>query len=446
MEKIYKVSEINQDIKNLLEKNFEQIAIIGELSFRDRAISSLGHFYFSIKDEAAQLRCVMWAPAVNKLSFKPVNGEKVILKGRLSLYTKGGDLQLVALSMEKAGLGELMEKFRQLKKKLIAEGLITEDGKKIGARQIPVLPQRIGVVTSPTGAAIKDILSVINRRFANVQILIYPVQVQGSEAPREIAFGISELNRLYPELDVLLVGRGGGSIEDLWAFNEEIVARSILNSKIPVISCVGHEIDWTIADFVSDLRAPTPSAAAEIVVKNKADLIVQIENHKIRLKRIIIHNYEILNSKLLNLKNNPMLRKPEAFLEQIQQRIDRDTEEFNDNMEYLLNESGNNLKLLREKIYLLSPVEREEIILNNLVGNIEEKINNILAGLANKIENNGSKLQALSPNAVLRRGYSITRDERTDKIIRDSSFLSINSKIRVRFSKGEVLGNVEKIN
>lgn len=442
MEKTYKVSELNQNIKNLLESGFSEVAVTGELSFRLTGKASSGHFYFTLKDEISQIKCVMWSYDYVKLSFEPANGDQVTVRGKVTVYTRGGDLQISVKAIEKSGAGDLLEKFKRLKAKLQAEGLFDEMGRKTGARPIPELPQRIGVVTSATGAAIKDILSVLNRRFANIEVLIYNVKVQGNEAAGEIAYAVNELNRHFPDLDVLLVGRGGGSIEDLWSFNEEIVARSIFGSKIPVISCVGHEIDFTLADFVADLRAPTPSAAAEIVVKNKADLYDRMQVITDRMFRTMSHSFELLNHRIEALKNSPMLKKPEAFIENCQQQTDELKTSLDAAITGLCDDYSTRTVLAGEKLILISPVAGKDSKINNLSSMLEEKIKAVLI----KAEHRAAKIVAginlLSPEAVLKRGYSITWDNATDKIVRDASMLKPGAEIRIRFGKGEAGGKI----
>ena len=263
---IYTVTQINSEIKSILEDSYPQVWLCGEISSFKKYSS--GHIYFNLKDEQSQISAVMFAGYNQKLRFIPKDGMQVVTFGRITTYLQRGSYQIQVFFMKEQGVGTLQEKFEKLKNKLLQEGLFDERHKK----QIPYLVNKIGVVTSKDGAALHDILSVLNRRYSNVEVLIYPVRVQGETAKYEIENAIKYLNKNHKELDVLLVGRGGGSLEDLWSFNEEIVARAIYNSQIPVISCVGHEVDFTIADFVADLRAATPSVAAEIVAKNKADL------------------------------------------------------------------------------------------------------------------------------------------------------------------------------
>jgi len=260
--KIYTVSEITAGVKACLESEFSEISVEGEIS--NLAAAASGHLYFGLKDKGAQMRCVCFRGKARFLKFQAEDGLQVVASGNLSVYEPRGDYQLIVDFMEPKGFGSLQLAFEQLKARLQAAGLFDAQRKK----PLPLLPRCIGIVTSPTGAAIQDILRILRRRHENVQVLIYPTRVQGQGAAAEIAGGIRALNRLS-EIDVMIVGRGGGSLEDLWAFNEEIVARAIFESRIPVISAVGHEVDFTIADFVADVRAPTPSAAAELVVSQK---------------------------------------------------------------------------------------------------------------------------------------------------------------------------------
>ncbi|MEK7868497.1 MAG: exodeoxyribonuclease VII large subunit [Candidatus Omnitrophota bacterium] len=323
---IYTVSQLSASIKIVLEDSFQNIWIEGEISNFDRPSS--GHFYFTLKDERSELKCVFFKNSNEKIKFEIKDGMQVLCSGRISIYEKRGVYQLYVTKMEPRGVGELQLAFEQLKEKLFKEGLFEEAHKK----EIPLLPERIGIVTSITGAAIRDILHVLNKRFSNVEVIINPVKVQGDGAREEISSAIEEFNALK-NVDVMIVARGGGSLEDLWAFNEEIVARAIYNSKIPIISAVGHEIDWTISDFVADMRAPTPSVAAEIVIAKKSELedrLDEIEKKIIGFPMDIVKEYE---QRLDEIEEGMVLR-------------------FRHYME--LKEEG--FKLLSEKLGILSPV------------------------------------------------------------------------------------------
>ena len=272
-QKILSVSQLNHEIKTLLESTIPVLWIEGEIS--NLKLHSSGHIYFSLKDKESQISAVMWRSRSAQLFFTPQDGMKVHAFGKINVFHKRGYYQFDIIKLQPAGIGELQLAYEQLKQRLQEEGIFDEEHK----RQIPEFPERIGIVTSPTGAAIQDLLNILNRRFPGLEIVLGPVKVQGEGAAQEIADAVDNFNK-FGKADLLIVGRGGGSLEDLWAFNEEIVARSIFRSKIPVISAVGHEVDFTISDFVSDLRAPTPSAAAELAVPDRIDLLNHVNNLK----------------------------------------------------------------------------------------------------------------------------------------------------------------------
>lgn len=398
---IYKVSELNREIKNLLEGEFPEIWLEGEVS--NFKLHTTGHMYFSLKDEEAQISAVIYRNITEYLKFKPEDGLKVICRGKISTFIKRGQYQVVIYYLEPAGKGALQVAFEQLKKKLQAESLFDEEGHKIGARPIPVLPQKIGIVTSPTGAAIRDILQVINRRFANVEILISPTRVQGDEAAGEIVEAMGLLNKYFPELDVIIVSRGGGSLEDLWPFNEEKVARTVYKSRIPIISGVGHEIDWTICDMVADCRAPTPSAAAELVVHSKEEMEEKISNMKMRLQAGILRQIENYRNRYERIKQSVVFKRPQELIAQWQQQVD-------DFIQALKNTLPLHL----------------------------EKAKRILAVLQ-------GKLSALSPLAVLERGYSITYKLPEGEILKAASRVKPEEEVRIKLARGTLLGRILKI-
>ncbi|MBM3253938.1 MAG: exodeoxyribonuclease VII large subunit, partial [Candidatus Omnitrophica bacterium] len=327
--KIYTVSELTRNIKLLLEEEFPQVWVEGEIS--NLKIYPSGHAYLDLKDENAILKCVIWKWTLQYIRFKLEDGQKIVCLGKISLYEERGQHQLYIEKIEPKGIGALALAFEQLKTKLSKEGLFDESHKK----PIPLLPRVIGIVTSPTSAVIKDILNILRRRFVNIEIIINPVRVQGKGAEIEIANAIEEFNR-FGGVDVMVLARGGGSIEDLWAFNEEIVARAIFNSKIPVISAIGHETDYTIADFVCDLRAPTPSAAAELVVEKKGELINVIENYKNRIASSILHRIKDLRVTLVALRSDCESFNPINILQKYQQRIDDLTGNIITNISHLM--------------------------------------------------------------------------------------------------------------
>jgi len=323
---IYTVSQLTSSIKIVLEDSFQNILVEGEISNFDRPAS--GHFYFTLKDEKSELKCVFFKSSNEKVKFEIKDGMQVLCGGRISIYEKRGVYQLYVTKLEPKGVGALQLAFEQLKERLFKEGLFDEAHKK----KIPLLPERIGIVTSTTGAAIKDILHVLDKRFSNVEVVINPVKVQGEGAREEIAAAVEELNRIG-NIDVMIVARGGGSLEDLWAFNEEIVARAIYNSKIPVISAVGHEIDWTISDFVADMRAPTPSVAAEIVIAKKSELADRLDE---------------LTKKITGF--------PASIVKEYEQRLDEIETGISLRFRHYMQLKEENFKLLSEKIEILSPL------------------------------------------------------------------------------------------
>lgn len=397
---IYTVSELTRLIRTALEDTFREVWVEGEISNFVRHPS--GHMYFSLKDNSAVLNCVFFRSANQAIKFEVENGMRVLCFGRISVFDKRGQYQLYVDKIEPKGLGALQIAFEQLKKKLQAEGLFDESRKK----PIPYLPTRIGVVTSPTGAAIRDILNVVKRRFQNVEVILNPVRVQGEGAEREIADAIREFNNFNKtieaekRIDVLIVGRGGGSLEDLWSFNEEIVARAIFASEIPIISAVGHEVDWTIADFVSDKRASTPSAAAELVIPKKEELVAKVNELTRRLDNSLVNKILFLESELKSLSESYILKQPINIIEQYQQRID---------------------DLVRNvEIMAAHRVDLKEAAFTAVCG----------------------KLDMLSPFKVLSRGYSITTNAATGEILKDAEKVNKGDRINTRLGKGSFSSEV----
>jgi len=393
---IYTISELTRNVKALLEERFATIWVEGEIS--NFKLHSSGHMYFSLKDADSVLRTVLFRNVNKSLRFELKDGMHAVCLGRITVYEKSGQYQINVLKIEPKGAGALQLAFEQLKERLRQEGLFDQKHKK----PIPFLPQRIGVVTSATGAAFQDIRHALNRRFANLEIILNPVKVQGKGAAEEVARAIDEFNE-FGQVDVLIVGRGGGSLEDLWAFNEEEVVRAIFRSKIPVISAVGHEIDYTISDFVADLRAPTPSAAAEQVIAHKQELFDKIENLYSRLSLSISNAVELWGHRLGAFKERYAFKRPTDLIEQYQQRVDELT-------------SGLAIKLKH-------------------LGAIYQERYNVAVG----------KLQALSPLNILGRGYSITSMVADQKIIKNTHSLKAGLKIKTRLSDGALISKIEEI-
>ena len=395
-EKIYTVTEITREIKSILEESFPAVWVEGEIS--NYLLHSSGHRYFSLKDESAQIRCTLWRFRGDELQFEPADGMRVMAWGNITVYERNGQYQLEVVELIPAGVGRLEIAFQRLKEKLFKEGLFGEEHKK----PIPRFPKAIGVVTSPTGAAVRDIIEIIHSRFPSVKIIVNPVRVQGEGAAEEIAQAISEFNQ-YKKIDVMIVGRGGGSLEDLWAFNEEVVARAIYDSEIPIISAVGHEIDSTISDFVADLRASTPSAAAQMVVGKRDVFLEQTRANIRKLATSFVSLIEHSNQRLKSVKESYGFRRPFDIITQRSQKMDELARQLENELKNHLEIRSNSLSLLKEK------------------------------------------LKTLSPTSVLKRGYSIARKLPEMRIIKDVGMLKEKDRIEVRVYKGRVESKVELI-
>lgn len=435
---ILTVSDITDLVKGTLESEFSDVWVEGEIS--NSKISQAGHAYFSLKDSDSVLTCVMFRPSLSKMKFEMEDGLHVIVHGRISVYEARGQYQLIADTIEVAGLGALQQAFEQLKEKLNKEGLFDESHK----RPIPLLPQRIGIVTSPTGAAIRDILNILNRRYANLEIIIAPSLVQGVQAASQIAEGIDNLNRLS-NLDVIIVTRGGGSLEDLWSFNEEIVARAVYRSQIPIISAVGHEIDFTICDFVADLRAPTPSAAAELVVQNKTELVATLQNCIESLTRSMEDQVEDLKGQVDHLISSPVFTQPTKTLEAYSQRVDDFSDRLHRHITHEWTICNNRINNAITRLNVSSPSQKIAIWhdkLSHSEKRLFDTMTHQLTLFRQLLESRMGNLNALSPLAVLGRGYSITFQLPEKNIVRDTNQLKIDDKIEVLVHKGKFTAKV----
>ena len=409
--KYYTVSQYNTAIKNFLDQKSEcqDVHIKAEISnFKGH---TRGHLYFTLKDEESRINAVMFSSSASKINFEPKDGDEVLIDGRISVYVPNGGYQVYVDKMQLAGNGDLLKRLEELKKKLAAEGLFDESHKK----SIPKYPERIGIVTAPTGAAIRDILSTIKRRFPLCETILFPSLVQGEEAKDDIVRQIKKANEF--DLDLLIVGRGGGSIEDLWAFNEEVVVRAIYESDIPIISAVGHEPDFTLADFVADLRAPTPTGAAEMAVPNMVDLINYINQIQIRANKFIVNKIDYLNKNLLNLKNSYVLSNPLAAFDIKEQKLDTLINKLNQIITYKVDLSKERFKSLKNNRILINP--------NLLFENKQTKFEHII-----------NKLELLNPLNVLNKGYSVaTIDKKVIKSVKD---VKTNDEINIRLIDGEI--------
>ena len=436
--RVLTVSALTALVRDLLEENFDQVWVEGEIS--NLACPQSGHCYFTLKDAGAQLRCVMFRSAFRTLKFTPKDGMRVLTRGRLTLFEPRGEYQLVADYLEPQGIGGLQLAFIQLKEKLAKEGLFSELHKK----EIPKLPRRIGIVTSPTGAAIRDILTVLSRRFANVELLIAPVRVQGEGAAGEIAQAIDDLNRLG-NIDVMIAGRGGGSLEDLWAFNEEVVARAIFRSRIPVISAVGHEIDFTIADFVADLRAATPSAAAELVVRSKKELMAELEALTHRLELYQMRRIERLRGQVVSLSR--AVTDPSRILGHLSQRVDALDARLARETGLILDKYGERIVNLSARLSRQSPaltLQRTSDRLDALSLRLEHAMMRRLTCAAEGLRLASGTLNAVSPLATLSRGYSITRKLPGRSVVRYSREIQAGDRLELSFAAGGALCRVEE--
>ncbi|OGP72495.1 MAG: exodeoxyribonuclease VII large subunit [Deltaproteobacteria bacterium RBG_16_50_11] len=435
---VLKVSELTREIKDILEGKFYEIWVEGEIS--NLRIPPSGHIYFTLKDDFSQIRAVLFRLQARALRFVPEDGLHVICGGRVSVYEKRGEYQLILETMEPKGVGALQLAFLQLKERLEKEGFFAPGRKK----PIPMFPQAIGIVTSPTGAVIRDMLNIIDRRFRNVRILLYPVRVQGEGAAFEIAAGIEYLNALN-EVEVIIVGRGGGSIEDLWAFNEEEVARAIYHSKIPIISAVGHETDYTISDFVADLRAPTPSAAAELVVKDKREVKKILDHWEDRLENQMLQILEEIRSEVSYLRKR--LRDPKKMIEESILKVDDFINRMSLSAVWVIRRKREKGLHLDQGLMLRNPIRGIENLRSFVSGLEKHLFQNIRYFLEMKkqtVRGVLGKLDSLSPLAVLERGYSITRKVPSLQILKDASGVVVGEEVEVRLHRGTLLCQVER--
>lgn len=412
--KVYSVSELTRVIKSALENAIGTVWLEGELSNVRRPAS--GHFYFTLKDENSQITCVLFRGSQGRVRFEPRDGIVVRAFGDVTVYERGGNYQLIVRQMEEGGKGDLQARFEALKEKLRKEGLFDRERKKA----IPLLPGRVGVVTSRTGAAIRDILNVISRRFPNLHLLLAPVKVQGDGAAAEIAAAIELLNSLGA-VDVMIIGRGGGSVEDLWCFNEEIVARAIAGSKIPVISAVGHEIDFTISDFVADLRAPTPSAAAELVVDRKEAFERMLADIHKTLQRTLRERLLRMRTRFLGAAQSYVFREPRNLVRQYRQRIDN---------------AGT-----RMRHELLSSLHESSQFIDDSAVRTLHALRLRVESRRHDVRRLQAQLRSLNPLAVLERGYSVTRDM-DGNVLRSAAEVKRGERLTTLLAKGTIESEV----
>ncbi len=427
---IFTVSRLNSEVRGLLEESFAYVWVEGEIS--NFAAPASGHWYFSLKDASAQVRCAMFKGNQRRLGFTPKDGAHVLIKARVSLYENRGEYQLIAEFMEERGEGKLRRAFDALKKKLEAAGLFSEENKK----PLPEFPRCIGVVTSPTGAAIRDILHVLKRRYPCAPVIIYPTLVQGSTAAPAIVKALQTANQRN-ECDVLILARGGGSLEDLWPFNEEIVAQAIFQSELPIISGVGHEVDFTIADFVADMRAPTPSAAAEILTPDQAELMQLFAQQRQQLTRATIGKFSAIKQQLEWMQKHLAQLHPKRKLTEKMQRLDFCELTLMQLLARKINRLGSNMQTLDKRLHQLSPAKRVLGLQHQLHLSLQALVNSIttrVTAQTTALGNAAATLDALSPLATLNRGFAIASVN--GKVLTDAMTVQINDKINVRLAKG----------
>ncbi|WP_318413929.1 exodeoxyribonuclease VII large subunit [Photobacterium leiognathi] len=437
--RIYTVSSLNAQVRLILENEMGVVWLIGELSNFSMPVS--GHWYFTLKDSRAQVKCAMFKGSNRHVTFKPGNGNQVLVKARLSLYEPRGDYQLIIESMQPEGDGRLQQQFEQLKMSLAAEGLFAQSLKKA----LPDQPKRVGIITSKTGAALHDILHVLQRRDPSLPIVIYPTMVQGEGSAISIAQAIGRANARQ-ECDVLIVGRGGGSLEDLWAFNEEIVARTIAASQIPIVSAVGHEVDVTIADFVADVRAPTPSAAAELISRDMTHQTQLLDRKRQQLRHAITAYLSQSLRQTTQLQHRLERQHPQLRLNLQQQHLDEISQRLTQAMARKLQKHQQHIEHNNYKLSLYSPAS----LVRNAQRNLErseqrlyDALDRRLLNARHKLAVAAEKLETVSPLATLARGYSITRNEQGD-VIRKASQVNAGDTLITTVTDGDIHSSVIK--
>ena len=436
---VYTVTRLNREVKAVLEGSFPPLWVQGEISNLARPAS--GHLYFSLKDAHSQVRCALFRGRGRLLKFAPENGMEVILRANVSLYEGRGEFQLIAESMEPAGVGALQLAFEQLKDRLQAEGLFEEARK----RPLPAFPRRIGVVTSPSGAAVRDILHVLGRRYRRAGVVVYPVPVQGAGSAEKIAAALETANR-RDECDVLVLARGGGSLEDLWSFNEERVARAVAASAIPVVTGVGHETDFTIADFVADRRAPTPSAAAETVSPNQTKLLMKLEDHRRRLAACVLRHLESCRRALEACARR--LPDPVRRLQAISQRLDDTNLRMIREMHAFIRLKRSEVSKLRAEIKRFNPVEMMKRYAErnrSLAGRLRHLGAYRVQAARERLEGAARSLHTVSPLATLERGYAIVTDPSSGAPVSDVRRLRAGQPVRARLRNGSFNATVTGI-
>ena len=436
---VYSVSRLNREARSLLEGSFPLLWVEGEISNLSRPGS--GHWYFTLKDEAAQVRCAMFRNRNMLLRFSPDNGMQVLVRARISLYEARGEYQVIVEHMEEAGDGALRRAFEILKQRLQAEGLFKSEHKK----PLPPFPQQIGVITSPTGAAIRDILTTIKRRFPGLPVIVYPVAVQGAGSAEQIAKMIGIAGQRN-ECDILILARGGGSLEDLWSFNEEIVARAIHHCPLPIVSGIGHEIDFTIADFVADQRAPTPTAAAELITPNQYELRQRLQHLDARLLHLLQVRLQRSKEKLHWLSRH--IQHPGRRVQDWSQRLDETQIRLSNAMMHQLRHRLARVAQLHTQLQGCNPITRLQAYQKQLAFLQQRTSTAVAHQLERKsrsLVNLVRTLDTVSPLATLQRGYAIVTSETDKRILRSVAQVQTGDHIRARLARGQLLCKVESV-
>lgn len=437
---IYSVSRLNSEVRLTLELQFQTLWLQGEVSNFVAAAS--GHWYFSLKDSAAQVKCAMFKMANRNSSFRPQNGQQVLIRARISVYEPRGEYQLLAEFIESAGAGLLKQQFEQLKAKLQAEGLFDPAGKKA----LPAQVQRVGVITSPTGAAVRDIVTVLKRRAPGIEVIIYPSQVQGETAAAQLRNMLSTAIRRN-EVDVLIIGRGGGSLEDLWCFNDELLCRAVAACPIPIVSAVGHEIDFALTDFVADVRAPTPSAAAELVSPDQSHLLERIMRLRSALIQAQRAHMQHAAPKLLNLSQRLFALHPKRRLQQQQQRLDELQLRLSGTIKRSVQNAQQQQQYLDKSLRQLSPV-KPLLQHTQHIAELERRLINAqqlqLKQSKQQLAQLSSQLNTVSPLATLARGYSITFDDK-QQVVTSSNQLKTGDTVAIKLAEGGFDAEVTKL-
>lgn len=435
---VFTVSQLNQRAKQLLEITFTSVKVEGEISNLSRPSS--GHWYFTLKDKGAQVRCAMFRSRTSQVKFLPKEGDQIIVRGKVSLYENRGDYQLIVDAMKPSGEGQLQQAFIQLKQKLGAEGLFAKEHKKA----IPSNIQRIAVITSPTGAAIHDILTVLKRRFPAIEVDIYPVQVQGNDAAQQIIWAIHQANA-DARAEIIIAGRGGGSIEDLWCFNDENLARTIFHSRLPIVSAVGHEVDFTIADFVADARAPTPSAAAEMLSPDQQEYLSKFKQLNSRFEKCM---HQVVKNKHWQLNSTAKgLQHPGDTLKRYAQTLDMLELRIQQSQKNHLSQLQKRLTSSQQKLQQHSPsntLQKFETQLKYLQQRLTSSMKQALTNQKDRLQHSALLLNAVSPLQTLGRGYAILQTD-SEAVIRDSHDVKKGDAVFARIGYGQLELTVDKV-